>query len=95
MTKLANPMIENSERGITINKALAWTILVSASGLAPPAGTSAPLRASIHGTFEITTSGTIIPSIALDVAAAAVVNAGSYFEGIYLVPAAALGGSWS
>lgn len=57
--------------------------------------TSAALRASIHGTFEITTAGTIIPSIALDVAAAAVVNAGSYFECIYLGPAAALGGSWS
>lgn len=41
---------------------------------------SAALRASIHGTFEITTAGTIIPSIALDAAAAAVVNAGSYFE---------------
>ena len=66
----------------------------SAAGLAP-AGTSAPLRASIHGTFEITTAGTIIPSIALDVAAAAVVNAGSYFESIYLGPTAALGGSWS
>jgi len=45
--------------------------------------------------FEITTAGTIIPSIALDVAAAAVLNAGSYFECIYLGPAAALGGSWS
>ena len=57
--------------------------------------TSAALRASIHGTFEITTAGTIIPSIALDVAAAAVVVAGSYFECIYLGPAATLGGSWS
>ena len=66
----------------------------SAAGLAP-AGTSAPLRASIHGTFEITTAGAIIPSIALDVAVAAVVNAGSYFECIYLGPTAALGGSWS
>ena len=26
-------MIENNERGITINKALAWTILVSVTGL--------------------------------------------------------------
>ena len=66
----------------------------SAAGLAP-AGTSAPLRASIHGTFEITTAGAIIPSIALDVAVAAVVNAGSYFECIYLGPTAALGGCWS
>ena len=30
---MAIPMIEQSERGITINKALAWTMLVSASGL--------------------------------------------------------------
>lgn len=30
---MANPMIEQSERGFTINKALAWTMLVSASGL--------------------------------------------------------------
>ena len=66
----------------------------SAAGLAP-AGTSAPLRASIHGAFEITTAGAIIPSIALDVAVAAVVNAGSYFECIYLGPTAALGGCWS
>ena len=26
-------MIENTERGITINKALAWTMLVSVAGL--------------------------------------------------------------
>ena len=25
---MAKPMIENNERGITINKALAWTMLV-------------------------------------------------------------------
>ena len=67
----------------------------ASGGVLATAATSAALRASIHGTFEITTAGTIIPSIALDVAAAAVVNAGSYFECIYLGPAAALGGSWS
>lgn len=67
----------------------------ASGGVLATAATSAALRASIHGTFEITTAGTIIPSIALDVAAAAVVNAGSYFECAYLGPAAALGGSWS
>ena len=61
----------------------------------PTAGTFAPLHASIHGTFEITTAGTIILSIALDVAAAAVVVAGSYFECIYIGPASALGDRWS
>lgn len=67
----------------------------ASGGVLATAATSAALRASIHGTFEITTAGTIIPSIALDVAAAAVVNAGSYFECIYLGPIAALGGTWS
>ncbi|WP_227751865.1 DUF2793 domain-containing protein [Tabrizicola oligotrophica] len=67
----------------------------ASGGVLATAATSAALRASIHGTFEITSAGTVIPSIALDVAAAAVVNAGSYFECIYLGPAAALGGTWS
>lgn len=80
--------------GTTATSGTASAVPASAAALAT-AATSAALRASIHGTFEITTAGTIIPSIALDVAAAAVVNAGSYFECIYLGPAAALGGSWS
>ena len=67
----------------------------ASGGVLATAATSAALRASIHGTFEITTAGTIVPSIALDVAAAAVVNAGSYFECNYLGPVATLGGSWS
>ena len=67
----------------------------ASGGVLATAATSAALRASIHGTFEIITAGTIIPSIALDVSAAAVVNAGSYFECTYLGPAATLGGSWS
>lgn len=80
--------------GTTATSGTASDVPASGGALAS-AATSAALRASIHGTFEITTAGTIIPSIALDVAAAAVVNAGSYFECIYLGPAAALGGSWS
>ena len=80
--------------GTTATSGTASDVPASGGALASVA-TSAALRASIHGTFEITTAGTIIPSIALDIAAAAVVNAGSYFECIYLGPAAALGGSWS
>lgn len=80
--------------GTTATSGTASDVPASGGALASVA-TSAALRASIHGTFEITTAGTIIPSIALDVAAAAVVNAGSYFECIYLGPAATLGGSWS
>ena len=32
-TEVAKPMIEQNERGITLNKALAWTMLVSVTGL--------------------------------------------------------------
>jgi hypothetical protein len=80
--------------GTTATSGTASDVPTSGGALASVA-TSAALRASIHGTFEITTAGTIIPSIALDVAAAAAVNAGSYFECIYLGLAATLGGSWS
>lgn len=80
--------------GTTATSGTASDVPISGGALASVA-TSAALRASIHGTFEITTAGTIIPSIALDVAAPAVVNAGSYFECIYLGPTAALGGTWS
>lgn len=80
--------------GVTALSGTASDVPASAAVLATP-GASAALRASIHGTFEITTAGTIVPSIALDIAAAAIVNAGSCFECIYIGPAAALGGSRS
>ncbi|MGH9992845.1 MAG: hypothetical protein ACREAZ_09400 [Nitrososphaera sp.] len=37
-------------------------------------------QSSVWGTFEVTTGGTVIPSIALVTAAAAIVAAGSFFE---------------
>lgn len=80
--------------GVTALSGTASDVPASGAVLAT-AGASAALRASIHGTFEITTAGTIIPSIALDIAAAAVVVAGSYFECIYIGPVATLGGTWS
>ncbi len=80
--------------GTTAISGTASDVPSSGGALTTPSA-SAALRASIHGTFEITTAGTIIPSIALDVAAAANVLAGSYFECIYIGPAATLGGSWS
>jgi len=43
-------------------------------------GTGAGLVADIDGIFNVTGSGTIIPSIALLTAAAAIVQSGSYFE---------------
>lgn len=44
------------------------------------AGTGTAMTMRHHGTFEVTTTGTIIPSISLVTAAAAVVTAGSYFK---------------
>lgn len=44
------------------------------------AGTGTALQMNIRGTFEVTTGGTIIPSISLVTAAAAIVAAGSYFR---------------
>jgi hypothetical protein len=44
------------------------------------AGTASALQVNLKGTFEVTTGGTIIPSITLVTAAAAVLAAGSYFS---------------
>jgi len=44
------------------------------------AGTGTGLMAEIDGLFNITVAGTIIPSISLVTAAAAIVQSGSYFE---------------
>lgn len=43
------------------------------------ATTAGDVAAQVRGMFRVTTAGTIIPSIALNTAAAAVVNAGSHF----------------
>lgn len=54
------------------------------------------LAAAIRGRFAVTTAGTIIPSIALATAAAAVVKAGSYFACQRIGPHnVATQGSWS
>lgn len=44
------------------------------------AGTGTGMVASVRGYFDVTAAGTIIPSIALVTAAAAIVKAGSFFE---------------
>lgn len=62
---------------------LAGSYSVDATLVAAPlftAGTGTTAFAHIKGTFEITAGGTIIPSIALQTAAAAVVSIGSYFK---------------
>lgn len=61
------------------------------------AGTGTAQQTLIQGTFKVTTEGTIIPSIALATAAAAVVAAGSYFECWQIADSssAAAVGAWS
>jgi hypothetical protein len=44
------------------------------------AATQTEMFASLRGTFEVTTGGTIIPSVTLVTAAAAIVRAGSFFR---------------
>lgn len=62
---------------------LAGSYSVDATLVAAPlvtAGTGTTMFAVLEGTFEVTAGGTVIPSIALQTAAAAVVSIGSYFE---------------
>lgn len=56
-----------------------FQVAVSAAS-AVTAGTGTALRLEVVGSFEVTTAGTLIPSIDLVTAAAAVVQDGSYFE---------------
>lgn len=60
------------------------------------AGTGTALNVLIFGGFDVTAAGTIIPSIGLTTASAAVVKAGSGFRCYRLGPTAtATGGAWS
>ena len=56
--------------------------------------TNTNLLTRIHGTFSVTTAGTLIPSIGLTTAAAAIVSAGSFFRCTRL-GTAAYSGDWS
>lgn len=57
-----------------------WAVASSSAASISTAGTGTALMMDIRGTFEVTVTGTIIPSIALVTAAAAVISAGSYFR---------------
>jgi hypothetical protein len=60
------------------------------------AGTATVWSFYNRGTFEVTAAGTIVPSVALATAAAAIVQAGSYFRIQRLGPTGALAiGAWS
>lgn len=57
-----------------------WATGSSSAASAVTAGTNTNALLEIRGSFEVTATGTIIPSIALVTAAAAVVSVGSYFK---------------
>jgi hypothetical protein len=65
----------------------------SVSSIANNASATA-LIATLTGVFQVTTAGTLIPSIALTTAAAAIVKAGSYFI-VNRLGASEIGGDWS
>lgn len=74
------------------------TVSVNEAGAAgmTTTGTGTGLGTTVRGVFDITAAGTIIPSIALQSAAAAIVQAGSFFRCRRLGPTgAATQGSWS
>jgi len=74
-----------------------WAVTSNSPASIMTAGTAASLMMNIEGTFEVTATGTIIPSIALVTAAAGSVVVGSFFE-CHRVGAAGANvstGSWS
>ncbi len=75
---------------ITQQRAIGGVPTVSAS-------TGTQMMARLHGMFDVTVEGTIIPSIALTTAAAAVVQQGSYFVCTRMAPTgtATFGDAWS
>jgi hypothetical protein len=67
------PLATNTHSGaVSVTQNSAASILVVTTGTG--------MEVSLRGTFDVTASGTLIPSIALVTAAAAVVKAGSYFK---------------
>lgn len=74
-----------------------WSVTSSSAASAVTAGTGTSLMFRIRGTFEVTTTGTIIPSIALVTAAAGSVVVGSFFRArrVGALNTAALQGTWT
>jgi hypothetical protein len=71
---------DNAPVTTTINQNGQAAVTASFNGNMHTASVSASQISYITGSFEVTTAGTIIPSIALTTAAAATVNIGTYFE---------------
>jgi hypothetical protein len=74
-----------------------WAVASNSPASIMTAGTGTALMMDIEGTFEVTATGTIIPSVALVTAAAGSVVVGSFFECVRVGAAGAnvSTGSWS
>lgn len=66
--------------GAAANQTGSTSVTVGSPASIVSGGTGTAMQVSIRGTFRVTVSGTIIPSIALVTAATAVVAVGSYFR---------------
>lgn len=71
--------IDNTAPGTLLDDDTAFLTTNATAASAVTAATGTALRLSLDGTFEVTGAGTLIPSIDLVTAAAAVVSVGSYF----------------
>lgn len=97
---LSEVMYQASAGELAINTVGAGTIVNVNQGQTPAAittaGTGTVLQIIATGTFEVSTAGTIIPSITLLTAATAAVAAGSYFRVHRVGPVNAVsGGPWT
>lgn len=97
---LSEVLYQASAGELAINTVGAGTIVNVNQGQTPAAittaGTGTVLQIIATGTFEVSTAGTIIPSITLLTAAAATVAAGTYFRVHRVGPVNAVsGGPWT
>lgn len=72
--------LDNTTPGTIADDDAAYFATNATAASAVVAGTGTAMRLDIEGTFEVTGAGTLIPSIDLVNAAAAIVSVGSYIE---------------
>lgn len=72
--------LDNSAPGTIADDDAAYLQTNATAASAVAAGTGTAMRVEVEGTFEVTTGGTLIPSIDLVTAAAAILQAGSFID---------------
>ncbi len=71
--------IDATNPGTATNQAGSWSISQQGAASCVTAAVGASIAVEIFGTFDITSAGTIVPSLSLVTAAAATLAAGSFF----------------